>query len=267
MGLFDRVGRVVRANLNSLVNQAEDPEKILEQVVTEMQSDLIQVRQAVAQAIATQKRTERQASQAGSTAEEWYRRAQLAIQKGDEPLAREALTRRQTYQDTAKVLQSQLQQQSSIVAQLKQNMTKMESKLSEAKTKKDMYIARARSAKASQQLNEMLDRVGTSKAMAAFERMEEKVMQLEAQSEAIAELNTGDAIEQQFKALENGSVDDELAELKAQFGSGQLGSGQLGSGQVKSESMLPKASQPFSNPNTARVDEELEQLRAKLEES
>ena len=120
MGLFDRVGRVVRANLNSLINQAEDPEKILEQVVSEMQSDLIQVRQAAAQAIAIHKRTERQASQADSTAEEWYRRAQLALQKGDETLARDALTRRQTYQDTAKALNSQLQQQNTVVVQLKQ---------------------------------------------------------------------------------------------------------------------------------------------------
>ena len=250
MGLFDRVGRVVRANINSLINQAEDPEKILEQVVSEMQSDLIQVRQAVAQAIATQKRTERQASQAGSTAEEWYRRAQLAMQKDDEPLAREALTRRQAYQDTAKALKSQLQQQSAVVTQLKQNLTKLESKLSEAKTKKEMYIARARSAKASQQLNEMLDRVGTSKAMAAFERMEEKVVQLEAQSEAIAELNVGDPIEQQFKALESGNVDDELAALRAQLISGNA----------------PKTL-PISSSASAKVDDELEQLRAKLEES
>ncbi|MBD3881355.1 PspA/IM30 family protein [Phormidium tenue FACHB-886] len=251
MGLFDRIGRVVRANLNSLVNQAEDPEKILEQVVLEMQNDLIQVRQAVAQAIATQKRTERQASQARSTAEEWYRRAQLAMEKGDENLAREALTRRQSYQDTANALQSQIQQQSTVVVQLKQNMSKLESKLSEAKTKKDMYIARARSAKASQQLNEMLDRVGTSRAMAAFERMEEKVVQLEAQSEAIAELNTGDVVEQQFKALESGNVEDEMATLRAQLASGDA----------------PKASLPANRPASAKVDEELEQLRAKLEES
>ena len=113
-----------------------------------------------------------------------------------------------------------------------------------------MYIARARSAKASQQLNEMLDRVGTSKAMAAFERMEEKVVQLEAQSEAIAELNVGDPIEQQFKALESGNVDDELAALRAQLISGNA----------------PKTL-PISRSASAQVDDELEQLRAKLEES
>ena len=253
MGLFDRIGRVVRANLNSMVSQSEDPEKILEQAVLDMQNDLIQVRQAVAQAIATQKRTERQVSQSQSTAEEWYRRAQLALQKNDETLAREALARRQSYQDTANALKSQIDQQSSVVGKLKQNMVTLESKLSEARTKKDMYIARARSAKASQQLNEMLDRVGTNNAMAAFDRMEEKVLQLEAQSEAIAELGSGDAIEKQFKALESGgNVDDELAALKAK----------LIAGDAPNLTALP--SDPAKR---SAIDHELEQLRAKLEES
>lgn len=240
MGLFDRIGRVVRANVNSLISGAEDPEKILEQTVVEMQHDLTQLRQAVAQAIATQKRTERQAGQSQATAEEWYRRAQLALQKGEDTLAREALTRRKSYQDTAAALTEQIQQQSGIVSQLKQNLVKLESKLSDARTKKDMYIARARSAKASEKLNEMMGRIGTGSALSAFEKMEEKVLQMEARSEAIAELNSGDAIERQFKELESGGVDDELAAMKAQFAAGSLPS-------------LPSA------------DVELEQLRAKLE--
>lgn len=252
MGFLDRVSRVVRANLNSLISQAEDPEKILEQTVIEMQDNLIQLRQAVAQAIATQKRTERQAAQAESSADEWYRRAQLALQKGDEALAREALSRRKSYQDTADALNSQIQQQKSVVVKLRENMVKLESKLSEAKTKKDMYIARARSAKASQQLNEMLNRVGTNRALDAFERMEERVMQLEAQAEATAELNSGDDVEKQFRALESGNdVDSELAALKAQLAGSR------------------PASLPSSSPQSSAkpsIDEELEQLRSKLED-
>ena len=227
MGLFDRISRVIRANLNSLVGQAEDPEKILEQTVLDMQEDLIQLRQAVAQAIATQKRTERQCSQAQSTAEEWYRRAQLALEKGDDHLAREALTRRKSYQETADSMKGQLEQQSVVVTKLKQNMLTLESKISEAKTKKDLYVARARSAKASQQLNDMLGRVGTGSAMSAFERMEEKVLQLEAQSEAIAELGADD-LEKRFASLEGGeSVDDELAAMKAQLLTGTDSAAQL----------------------------------------
>ncbi len=215
MGLFDRIMRVIRANLNSVVTQAEDPEKILEQAVLDMQEDLIQLRQAVAQAIATQKRTERQCSQAQSTADEWYRRAQLALQKGEDDLAREALTRRKTYQETATTLGEQLGHQSVIVTKLKQNMLALESKISEARTRKDLYVARARSAKASQQINEMVGRLGTGTT--AFERMEEKVLQLEAQSEAMTELQ-GDELTKRFAALESGeSVEDELAAMKAQM--------------------------------------------------
>lgn len=251
MGLLDRLGRVIRANLNSLVSQAEDPEKILEQTVLDMQEDLIKLRQAVAQAIATQKRTERQATQSYTNAEEWYRRAQLALQKGDEALAREALSRRQSFQETAEALQAQIGQQSGIVAKLKDNMRTLERKLSEAKTKKDMYIARARSAQASAKLNEMLGNVGTQDAMAAFERMEQKVLNLEAHAEAVAEINTDNSLEKQFKALESeGNVDAELAALKAKLGSPSL----------------PSANSATAN-STAAIEAEMQQLRSRLEEA
>lgn len=227
MGLIDRILRVIRANLNALVGQAEDPEKILEQTVIDMQEDLIQLRQAVAQAIATQKRTERQVSQAQSTAEEWYRRAQIALQQSNEALAREALTKRKTYQETADAMQSQIEQQSSIVNRLKKDMQTLESKIAEAKTKKDMYIARARSAQASARLNETLSGVNTSSSLNAFERMEEKVLQLEAQSEAIAELGTDD-LQKRFAALESGDdIDTELAAMKAQLNAGIQPTAQL----------------------------------------
>ena len=250
MGLFDRIMRVIRANLNSLVSGAEDPEKILEQAVLDMQEDLIQLRQAVAQAIATQKRTERQCSQAQTTSDEWYRRAQLALQKGDETLAREALTRRKSYQDTAEAMRSQIGQQSTIVTQLKQNMMKLESKISEAKTKKDLYIARARSAKASQQINDMMGRVGAGGAIAAFERMEEKVLQLEAQSEAVAELGTDD-LEKRIASLgEADEVEAELAAMRNQIAGGA------------SAAQLP-ANQTAAS---AETDKELEQLRQQIRE-
>lgn len=253
MGLIDRFLRVIRANLNSLIGQAEDPEKVLEQAVEEMQQDLIGLRQAVAQSIATQKRTERQASQAQSTAQEWYNRAQLALTNGDETLAREALRRRQSYQETAKAMQEQLVQQSSVVNKLKENMRTLESKISEAKTKKDLYIARARSAQASQKINEMLGNVGTGNALSAFERMEEKVMQLEAESEAIAELGSSD-LEKRFAALEGSdNVDTELAAMKANLMKGSE-SAQLPSSQT-------------SSVQDAEVEGELKKLRSELDGS
>ena len=251
MGLIDRFLRVFRANLNSLIGQAEDPEKILEQAVEDMQQDLIQLRQAVAQAIATQKRTERQAAQAETTAQEWYNRAQLALSNGDDNLAREALTRRKSYQETAKAMRDQLVQQSGVVSKLKDNMRTLESKISEAKTKKDLYIARARSAQASQKINEMLGNMGTGSALSAFERMEEKVMQLEAQSEAIAELGSSE-LEKKFAALEGSDeVETELAAMNANLISGAE-SAKLPSSQTSS----------VKNPE---IEAELKTLRSEAE--
>ena len=207
--------RVIKAGINSLLGDIEDPEKLLEQTVMDMEEDLIRLRQSVAQAIATQKRTERQSAHVKQKGQEWYQRAQLALQKDNDELAKEALTRRKSYLDTAQMLDQQVTQQREVVKQLKHNMQTLDRKLAEAKTKKDMYIARARSAKASQQLNEMLGGMNTTSSMAAFDRMAEKVQELEAQSEAIAELNH-DNLDQRFAELEDeGTVDAELAKLKA----------------------------------------------------
>lgn len=226
MGLIDRILRVIRANLNSLTAQAEDPEKILEQAVTDMQGDLVQMRQGVAAAIASQKRTERQADQAQSLADQWYQRAQMALQQGNDTLAREALTKRRSYQETATALKSQIEQQNSIVGRLKKDMQTLESKISEARTKKDMYIARARSAEASARMNEMLGGMNTT-SLNAFEQMEEKVLQLEAQSLAIAELGTDD-LQKKFATLEaSNDIDAEMTAMKAQLLTGSENPAQL----------------------------------------
>ncbi|MDP5338466.1 MAG: PspA/IM30 family protein [Nodularia sp. (in: cyanobacteria)] len=216
MEFIKRILRIIRANINSLIGNAEDPEKILQQAVLEMQENVVRLRQGVAQAIATQKRTERQAQAAKSTSEEWYRRAQLALQQGNEVLAREALTKRKAYQETSTSLFSQIDQQNEVVARLKKDMRSLELKMSEAKTKKDMYIARARSAEASVRLQDMLDSSSATSSLNAFERMEDKVLQIEAQSEAIALLGTDD-LQKQFDSLEGaGDIDAELAAMKGQ---------------------------------------------------
>ncbi len=216
MGLLDRISRLVRSNVNTLVNGAEDPEKILEQTVLEMQQDLVSMRQAVAQAIATQKRTERQCQQTERTAQEWYNRAQLALQKGDDSLAREALERRQTYSQTTQTLQPQISQQKEIVQQLKSNMGLLERKISEARTKKDMYISRARAAQSSARLHEMLTS-NSPGAVGAFEKMESRVLELEAEAEVAGTLGTDD-VERQFAQLEGqGNVDAQLAEMKTKM--------------------------------------------------
>ena len=217
MGLMERIGRLFRSNVNSWTAQREDPEKILEQAVYEMQENLVRMRQGVAQAIATQKRTERQAAQAHSTEEEWYRRAQMALEQGSEALAREALTKRKAYQQTYHALAEQIGQQKTLVAKLKKDMQALELKISEAKTKKDMYIARARSAEASLRLQEMLGETGDTSSLKAFEKMEDKLLELEAKQEAIAVSDT-DELENKFASLsESDDVDAELSAMKAQL--------------------------------------------------
>lgn len=255
MGLFDRLSRVVRANLNDLVSKAEDPEKILEQAIIDMQEDLIQLRQAVARSIATQKKTEQQYNKNLSEANNWQQRAQLALQKGDENLAREALVRKKASSEAAGTLKGQLDQQVTQVDTLKRNLIALEGKISEAKTKKDMLKARAQAAKANEQLQTTIGRLGTGSAMSAFERMEEKVLEIEARSQSAYEL-TGANLESQFAALESGSdVDDELAAMKA---------GLLPGGSV-SQGALPASEQKTSPGAKSAVDDELEALRKQID--
>lgn len=259
MGLFDRIGRVVKSNLNDMVSKAEDPEKMLEQAILEMQEDLVQLRQGVAQAIATQKRSEQQYNQSQNEANKWQRNAQLALQKGDENLARQALERKKTFAETANTLKTQLDQQVGQIDTLKRSLVALESKISEAKTKKDMLKARISAAKAQEQLQSTVGRLGTSSAMSAFERMEEKVLLQEARAQSAQEL-VGADLESQFAALESGSdVDDELAALKAQMS--------LGPASSSNQPSLPAASEPTTNKkSTQPVDDELERLRSQLDQ-
>jgi phage shock protein A len=144
-----------------------------------------------------------------------------------------------------------LSQQSGVVTKLKENMRTLESKISEAKTKKDLYIARARSAQASQKIQEMLGNVSTGSAMGAFERMEEKVMQLEAQSEALEELGSNE-LEKQFAALEGGGdIDSELAALKASMTTN-----------TEAAKLPPSQVLSVKNPE---IEEELEKLRSETD--
>lgn len=212
MSLIDRILRVMRANFNSLVSNAEDPEKILEQNIIEMQENLVQLRQAVAAAIANQRRTERHANQAQSHSEEWYRRAQLAVKQGSEKLAREALTKRKEYQEATTTLLKQVNEQNEVVAMLRSNMRALELKISDIKTRKDMFVARIRSAETSARLQEILNGIREISGLSAFERMENKILQLESQTELMSVSSANiDTLE------DNSNINGELANIKAQL--------------------------------------------------
>ncbi len=220
MGLLDRLSRLVRANLNAFVSDAEDPIKILDQSVADMQEDLVKLRQAVAIAIASQKRLENQANQAREQIQNWLSRAELALKKGEDDLAREALSRKKTFQETFESLTNQFQSQNGQVEKLKKSLSLLERKIAEARTKKDMLKARAQAAKAQQKIQSAVGDLGGKSAMAAFERMEDKVEALEASGQAALEL-AGEDLESKFAALEGGDdIEKELEILRSQLKSG-----------------------------------------------
>lgn len=225
MNIFDRIWRILRSGVNSAVSSVEDPEKIITQAVTDMQGDLVKVRQAYAEVSASTKRLERQRDLAATTADEWYKRAQLALQKGEDGLAREALTRRKAQQDMVSSLDAQLSGMKENVNKLYSSMNALDSKINEARTKKDQFIARAKTAKTSQQVNQMISGVGDSSALEAFERMKVKVEELETSADVAAEMTIGGSadvsLESKFRALEGNDVDKELAAMKGQLGAEQ----------------------------------------------
>ncbi len=223
MGVLRRLAQIIRSQVNSWVQDAEDPEKILDQAIEDMQTDLIQIRQAVAQAIATQKRTERQREQTQTLAKERYNRAQLALKQGHEDQARAALAQRQAYLKMVNQLDQHLTEQERAVARLKANLRDLEVKIADARTRRDLYIARARSAAASQRIQETITQVDDSKSWGVLGRMEEKVLNLEAQADALAELNQArvdHSLEGRFAALaqdDAAAIEAELSQLKAQL--------------------------------------------------
>ncbi|XP_066310432.1 membrane-associated protein VIPP1, chloroplastic [Miscanthus floridulus] len=257
--LFDRLTRVVRSYANAVLSSFEDPEKILEQAVLEMNDDLTKMRQATAQVLASQKRLENKYKAAEQASADWYRRAQLALQKGDEDLAREALKRRKSYADNASSLRSQLDQQKGVVENLISNTKVLESKIAEAKQKKDTLKARAQSAKTATKVSEMLGNVDTSSALSAFEKMEEKVMAMESQAEALGQLATDD-LEGKFALLETSSVDDDLSQLKKELSGSSL-KGELPPGRTAVSNS--GAGRPFPD---LEIESELNELRRKAKE-
>jgi phage shock protein A len=217
MSWLERIGQVIRANLTSLAREAEDPEKMLEEAVGAIEQELIEMRRALAEAIATHKSTERQLANHQIAAQKWYERAQLALEKENEAIAREALVNRQSYQTIAQRLQAQLEQQSSLIAKVKQDLRSLEHKYAELRAQKSLYVARLRSATASQKIQEIAGNLNLEGSSALFEKIEAKILELEAQSDLMQEIAGADPLEKKFAALEGSDhVEAELANLKAQ---------------------------------------------------
>jgi phage shock protein A len=218
MALLERVATLVRANLNDLVDKAEHPEKMIKQVILDMQNQLLQVKTQVAIAIADlhllrQKRTANE-----DKVTEWMRKAELAVTKQQDDLARAALERVESYRELAESFGQQLGDQEAQVEQLKTALRQLEQKLTEAEGKADLLVAQQRRARAAGKAGDARLAIGAQSRSAAFDRMKRKVAYSEALGRAKTEL-AADHVEERLVALEREDrIDRLLAELKAKRG-------------------------------------------------
>lgn len=215
MALLERVATLVRANLNDLVDKAEDPEKMIKQVILDMQNQLLQVKTQVAISIADQHVLEKKLQEAEENERQWMHRAGLAVDKKDEALARAAVERSMSYKTTAASFRQQVGDQKAQVDNLKSALLRLQQKMAEAESKSDMLIAQHRRARALGKATEAGNSMGDNANAAAFDRMKSKVRRNEATAQAHAEL-VGDDVNAKFAAMEKQEeIDRLLNELKS----------------------------------------------------
>ena len=226
MGIFSRLGTLVKSNLNDLISKAEDPQKMLNQIVVDMQNQLVEAKKQVAVSIADEKRLKKQWDEQIDIAKEWERKAMLAVRSGDDNLAKEALARKQEHDKMQAEFARQWQLQKDAVDKLKEQLRALNDKIEEAKRKKNILIARQKRAEAQKAIQDTMRGLSDTNAFDTFDRMTQKVDQIEAEAEASTDLAaelTGDSLQQRFKSLESGTGSDlALAELKARMGLGPM---------------------------------------------
>ncbi|MDR1900958.1 MAG: PspA/IM30 family protein [Treponema sp.] len=220
MGIFSRIKTLVSSNVNDMISKAEKPEKMLNQLIIDMNEQLIESKKAVAMAIADEKKLEREKENQQNLAQEWERKAVLAVKAGQDDLAKEALLRKKEYEDAFAEYNKQWQTQKVAVDKLKESLRDLQNKIEEAQRKKNLLIARAKRAEAQQKIQNTISSVaGNHSAFDAFDRMAQKVDQIEAQAEASMELenfSSNSSLEKRFAELEksDSSADMMLLELK-----------------------------------------------------
>jgi phage shock protein A len=220
MGFFSRLKSLISSNVNHAIDKAEDPEKMLNQLIIEMNQQLIESKKAVALAIADEKKLERETQNQLTQSQEWEKKAMLAVQAGQDDLAKEALLRKQEYDNHYREYYKQWQGQKESVDRLKEALRDLQNKIEESQRKKNLLVARAKRAEAQQKIQTTITSMsGNRTAFEAFDRIAEKVDQLEAHNEAVKEMDslsdTGN-LEKRFAELEksDSSADKMLLELK-----------------------------------------------------
>ena len=231
MGLFDRLSTLIKSNINELISSAEDPEKMLTQIIVDMRNQLAKAKQQVAAAIADEKRLRDQADSEFKLADDWEKRAMLAVQQGRDDLATQALLRQQEHLEHAQSLAMTWETHRTETEALKQSLRDLNDKIEEAKRKKNLLLARQRRAEAQQRISQTMSGLSENSAFEAFNRMEEKITNNERQLSAAREIEaefTGDKLTSEFRQLEKraggASADLQLAALKERMGMLSAGS-------------------------------------------
>ena len=220
MALLERVSTLIRANLNDMIDKAEDPEKLIKQVILDMQNQLLQVKTQVAIAIADQHLLEKKRKENEDAGSEWRRKAEMAVDKKQDDLARAALERSIASDGLAQSFAQQVSDQKVEVENLKNALNKLEAKLSEAQNKSDLLIAQHRRARALNKAHDARLAMGDTSKSAAYDRMKNRVAHDEAVAQARTELST-DSIDDRFASMEKEeAIDKLLAEIKSRKAAG-----------------------------------------------
>ena len=217
MGIFSRMGDIINSNLNAMIEAAEDPEKIARLIIQEMEDTLVEVRTDAARHIAERKELTRREGDYRKRADDWAAKAELAITKDREDLARGALQAKRQADDMADVVAKEIDVLDEAISKADQDLSKLQTKLDEAKAKHKALSMRSTVAKSQVKMRKSIVDTRVDDALSRYERMERKVDELEAQVEAF-DLGEGESLESQFAALEAGDeIEDELEALKARM--------------------------------------------------
>src|SRR4029077_3563903 len=222
MGIIDRLSTLIRSNINDLISRAENPQKVLEQLIVDMRNQLAKAKQQVAAAIADEKRLSAQAEQEKKLSEDWEKRAVLAVQEGRDDLAKQALLRYNEHVQGAVQLQETWVKHREETDRLKASLRQLNDKIEEAKRKKNILIARQKRAEAHKRIQETMGAISDKSAFETFERMAEQIEHEERKLIAAAEVNedlSGDSLIKQFQGIEvKATADEQLLALKRKMG-------------------------------------------------
>ena len=263
MGFWERISRIFRANVNDAISGAEDPEKILNQLILDMQRQLVDAKKQVAVAIADEKRLRKQVEKEADLAAEWKGKAMQGVKAGRDDLATQALARHKQHASQSAELDQQWHKQKAATDQLKATLQQLNNKIEEAKRKKGVLIARSRRADAQKQIQATLHGLSESSAFDTFAKMEEKVEAKEAEADAQTELSeqiSGDGLAREFESLDAIGDDDALAALKAEMGVAAPAADVGGDARPRS---APAALPPAQDSAVDELEAELQALKAK----